>query len=908
MLDAAQRTSALEFYARHGAALFPIPAGQKAPFGIVASFKHDHSRDPAVWASWQASHPNCNFGVVAFASQWIIADIDTSVKAANPTPEAVSAARAEAWSMWCELCTEWGVVPQQPHVQSARGGWHAYFQVPADIDASTLRQPDAVRDRINIRCVGFTVAAGSYYDGTAKNEQSGPYLLLTDAPPHPAPDALLAHCTRVQRSRTDVTAPGSRDKGDVAGLLTWLNERGAFSDYESWFQCGMALRIEFGDAGLDLWELTFDGTVSDDLAAAKWDSFASEPDGNSVTLSTFLDRAHKLGWRGTVRKSTSSMFDGVAQIAAAAGASLHSQMPLPPGPGGADRGMPMLAGQEVLTRIATPILQEFLAATSDAPARPISDDFPTLPASMSEHGLFAAMQECIGRVVAMAEPPQKFKKNRVTSAMIVLSVLHQDIYEAVRRRVETMGHGLDDRKIKLGANALSDQVQRAFVKQDDWIYDARSGLPEADNPDNMVVFLEIIGCEVRYNAWLERLEIKGGIDVDLRWPDWTYVDDTAVAKLRMRALRDKTRFKIGKDFTWEALTTLGHKNTIDPARERLRQLEKEWDGVPRLAIWLTAACGAACDPYHQAVSKNIIGGMVRRIRQPGCKHDFMPVFFGPQGTGKSTMAAIIADMGQSTLPEILKRSTEWFSDEVMLGDASKELVLSLAGKCLIEIAEMGMRGSANPNHVKAMLSRQVDRGRTAYARSITDRPRRNVFFGTVNDDEPLVDTTGNRRFLPVNVPHECDLKWLSVHAAQLVGEAAALETAGHDFAIPRDVWGDAALHQENARSATDMEIMLGEWFTETTHSGPVSFITAADLVHLSNLSNWRNGGATVTRGAIMKRMGFRSEKPIVQGKRTVVWVRGECKTSDIPKVGVRYMVGAAGDGRPMVTIRRGEIG
>ncbi len=908
--------TALAYYAAHGAALFPIPAGKKSPFGInfstdptrAASFKHDFSRDPAVWASWQASHPDCNFGVVAFASQWIIADIDTSVKVANPTAEAVSAARAEAWSMWCELCAEWGVAPQQPHVQSARGGWHTYFQVPPDIDASALRQPDAVRDRINIRCVGFTVAAGSYYDGTAKNEQSGPYLLLTDAPPHPAPAALLTHCTRVQKSRTDVSPPGSRDKGDVAGLLTWLNERGAFSDYESWFQCGMALRIEFGDAGLDLWELTFDGTVSDDLAAAKWDSFASEPDGSSVTLSTFLDRAHKLGWRGTVRKSTSSMFDGVAAIAAAAGASLSSGMPLPPGPGGADRGMPMLAGQEVLTTLATPILQEFLAATSDAPARPISDDFPTLPASMSEHGLFAAMQECIARVVAMAEPPQKFKKNRVTSAMIVLSVLHQDIYEAVRRRVETMGHNLDDRKIKLGANALSDQVQRAFVKQDDWIYDARSGLPEADNPDNMVVFLEIIGCEVRYNAWLERMEIKGGTDVDLRWSDWTYVDDTVVAKLRMRALRDKTRFKIGKDFTWEALTTLGHKNTIDPARERLRQLEKEWDGVPRLAIWLTAACGATCDPYHQAVSKNIIGGMVRRIRQPGCKHDFMPVFFGPQGTGKSTMAAIIADMGQSTLPEILKRSTEWFSDEVMLGDASKELVLSLAGKCLIEIAEMGMRGSANPNHVKAMLSRQVDRGRTAYARSITDRPRRNVFFGTVNDDEPLVDPTGNRRFLPVNVPHECDLKWLSAHTSQLVGEAAALETAGHDFAIPRDVWGDAALHQENARSATDMEIMLGEWFTETTHSGPVSFITAADLVHLSNLSNWRNGGATVTRGAIMKRMGFRSEKPIVQGKRTVVWVRGECKTSDIPKVGVRYMVGAAGDGRPMVTIRRGEIG
>ena len=51
MAEAAVATlDPLEFYARHGAALFPIPAGQKAPFGIVGSFKHDSSRDPEQWA------------------------------------------------------------------------------------------------------------------------------------------------------------------------------------------------------------------------------------------------------------------------------------------------------------------------------------------------------------------------------------------------------------------------------------------------------------------------------------------------------------------------------------------------------------------------------------------------------------------------------------------------------------------------------------------------------------------------------------------------------------------------------------------------------------------------------------------------------------------------------------------
>jgi putative DNA primase/helicase len=144
-----------------------------------------------------------------------------------------------------------------------------------------------------------------------------------------APEALLAHCRRRPPRALSNAVTGSRDKGDVAALLTWLNERDAFTDYDSWFQCGMALKTEYGDSGLDLWELTHDDTVAFGEAEAKWESFSSDPTAESVTLATFVDRAHKMGWRGSVRKSTASMFDGVAQLAAAAGASLAPELLLP---------------------------------------------------------------------------------------------------------------------------------------------------------------------------------------------------------------------------------------------------------------------------------------------------------------------------------------------------------------------------------------------------------------------------------------------------------------------------------------------------------------------------------------------------------------------------------------------------
>lgn len=710
-----------------------------------------------------------------------------------------------------------------------------------------------------------------------------------------APDALVRHCMRATAAKVDGAALiGSRDKDDVATLLRWMVEREAFSDYESWLNAGLALKLEYGIDGVELWEICHDETVTADLVESKWNSFGDEPKPGMTTLNSLLQRAHQMGWRGQVRKSTSAMFDGVAQIAAAAGASLSS----------APQGMPMMGRGEKQAEHGEAILDEFLAATAaDTPARPQADDVPLLPVSLSEHGLYFKLNEVINRVIAMAEPAPgaKFKASRVIDVMGILSNVHPDVFDAVCRRIRTFGHTLPDGKIKNAGNAFSNRVERALITIDDWKRDHKGEI-QHDNSDNCIVFLAQLSVEVRWNLWLERMEIKGGVDDDLRWSDWSYVDDSVIGKLRTRGNRTEIRFKPADRFFWESLETIAHTNAVDPAVDLLFDLQSEWDGTSRLGTWLTATCGVPDDDYHRAVSRNIIGGMVRRIRQPGCKHDFMPVFFGPQGTGKSTLAAIIADMGKSTLAQITKRSTDWFSDEVMLGDASKELVLSLAGKCMVEIAEMGMRGSANPNHVKAMLSRQVDRGRTAYARSVSDRPRRNVFFGTVNDDEPLVDATGNRRFLPVRVDNEVNLPWMCENIKQLIGEAAALEAAGTDFALPRKVWATASEHQEAARSATDMETLLQGWFSPTEHTMGLSFITAEDLIHLSNLCGWR--GANGARSAIMKRLGFRSEKPVMDGRRPAVWVRGDSPAvADIPRLGVRYMVGTDSHGRPTVGIR-----
>lgn len=866
----------LDFYATHNCALFPIKPGKKEPFGIISSFAHDWSRDPAQWASWQTANPDCNFGLVAGPSRLIVVDVDVA-----------EVGREVAWRYWSEWCASHDLPVYAPTVQSARGGWHLLFSLPPDLDIATLRQCPLVgkiegvskKAIIDLRVgSGFVVAAGSYYDGTAKGEQSGAYLLMSDNAPHPAPAALLAACARVMPKTNGVSLAGSRDRGDVAALLLWMSEKEMFSDYESWLGAGLALKIEYGDDALDLWEICHDTSVTADVISSKWQSFADEPKPGMTTLNSLLANAHAAGWRGTIRKSTASMFDGVAQLAAMSGASLSSGMPTPP----ASSGMPMMAGQQELTRLALPILAEFLAATSAPENAP--KDAPTLPAAMDGHGLYASMQTCISRAVALAEQPA-WKAARVTDMLAVLNLLHADVFDALCRRLRAMGHTLQDKKIRLAAANLSEKVERITVG-DAWIYDAK-GLPEPDNSDNVTVLLGVLGLDLRWNAWLERMEIQGGVDLNLRWKNWTYVDDTVVAKLRTRANRTKTRFRPGKDFLWESLLSLAHANPVDPVVDLLTTLANEWDGTPRLDNWLITYCGAQNDNhgYHKAVARLLIGGMVTRIRQPGVKFDTMPIFFGKQGTGKSTMLSILA------------MSPAYFSDSILLGDASKELVLSLAGKALVEISEMGMRGNSSIAQVKAMLSRDTDAGRTAYARAVTERPRRNIFCGTTNEDNPLVDSE-NRRFLPVAIDSEIDLVGLRRDVFQLVGEAARRHAAGESFDLPPDLYSVASEHQEAARSVSDVEARLVGWFSATPFTSN-AFVSTDDLAELSDLAGWR--GIHSFRNGVLKKLGFREVQPYLNGTRTRGWLRGGAKEA------IRYTVGRDAAGRVRVSLRQ-EVG
>lgn len=376
------------------------------------------------------------------------------------------------------------------------------------------------------------------------------------------------------------------------------------------------------------------------------------------------------------------------------------------------------------------------------------------------------------------------------------------------------------------------------------------GRPAVGDWDNATVALYRLGVRVRWNEWLERDEISTGNG------PWTALQDHHLDRIAFHASTDPHNYRPAESTLRRAVEKIARDNAHDPARELLDAFEKDWDGTARLAEWLTHTVGAPSDPYHRGVAMVTLLGLVWRIRVPGVKFDTMPVFFGAQGAGKSTLAAILA------------MNDAWFTDAIQLGDATKELILLLPGKCVVEIGEMRTRGEVNA--VKTMLSAQSDHGRPAYARKSVDRARRNIFIGTSNEDEFLEDNTGARRFLPVRVADEINLSWLRENIGQLIGEAAAMQSRKVLPYLPRDVWDVAKVHQEAARKQTGAEVLLEDWFAG---SDP-AWISAANLTLLLRLATSRDVPANVYRAAMVK-LGFVSGTRRVGGKPIRVWQRGE---------------------------------
>lgn len=262
---------------------------------------------------------------------------------------------------------------------------------------------------------------------------------------------------------------------------------------------------------------------------------------------------------------------------------------------------------------------------------------------------------------------------------------------------------------------------------------ATTGSP-AKTTDNVLIILEndpLLKGKLAFDGFANRGLVLGV----LPWNNhserrqWTDVDDAG-----LRHYLEHTYGITGKERIYDAAALCAHKHTINDVKDYLTGLE--WDGIKRLDTLLIDYLGARDTVYTRAVIRKSLTAAVARAMNPGCKYDYMPIFAGPQGIGKSTFLSLLG-----------KR---WYSDSLTTFEG-KEASEMIQGVWINELGELNGLSKSETNAVKQFLSRREDIYREPYGRRTGCYPRRCVFFGTTNDSEFLKDKTGNRRFWPVDV-------------------------------------------------------------------------------------------------------------------------------------------------------------
>lgn len=226
-----------------------------------------------------------------------------------------------------------------------------------------------------------------------------------------------------------------------------------------------------------------------------------------------------------------------------------------------------------------------------------------------------------------------------------------------------------------------------------------------------------------------------------------------------------------------------------------------WDGVPRLDTLFIDYLGAKDTDYNRAVCRKSFTAAVARAMMPGCKFDNMLILAGPQGVGKSTL--------------IDKMSRGWFNDSIRTFEG-KEASELLQGVWLVEIAELDAFRRTDIARIKQFLSLRADRYRAAYGRHVKELPRCCVFFGTCNEMEFLQDTTGNRRFWPVDVMTNTPTKSVFTDLTdavinQLWAEAKARWQLGETLYLTGALESEAKIKQEEHREASVREGLIMEF-------------------------------------------------------------------------------------------------
>lgn len=237
----------------------------------------------------------------------------------------------------------------------------------------------------------------------------------------------------------------------------------------------------------------------------------------------------------------------------------------------------------------------------------------------------------------------------------------------------------------------------------------------------------------------------------------------------------------------------------DPIEDYLLHLPA-WDGRDRLADFArrVPTSDGLWQRFFPLWMRSMVAHWLGKDREHG--NALVPMLIGPQGCGKSTFCGIV-------LPEELRA---YYNDRVSFNNEF-DLLNQMSSFALINIDEFDSIGASRQPLLKYLLSTPDVKLRVPYGKAVSQRRRYASFIATTNQQMPLTDLSGARRFLCVNVDGRIDTD-SRVDYAQLYAQLLAEIQAGQRYWLTDEETAEVIAHNEPFRQVDSIEEMVRALF------------------------------------------------------------------------------------------------
>ena len=221
--------------------------------------------------------------------------------------------------------------------------------------------------------------------------------------------------------------------------------------------------------------------------------------------------------------------------------------------------------------------------------------------------------------------------------------------------------------------------------------------------------------------------------------EWCILTEEVFNSILLKMMKEDVGGKSPKQHTLEIINS---EATVayDPIKEYLGHLP-QWDGRNHVAELFNRIPGLTSEQLSWCCTwlRSAVAHWMGIDMLHG--NEAVPVLIGAQGCGKTTFATRL-------LPTDLRA---YFLDHINFCNKF-DTDMALTHNLLVNIDEFANMGPSQQGKLKQTLSKVKVNGRPIFGRSQDDRRRYASFLATTNDEHPLCDTTGSRRYICLQIP------------------------------------------------------------------------------------------------------------------------------------------------------------